>query len=229
MSILTNANEFLKNSDFPMDKVIFMASGSTTVGAHSSTDESVAHNLNFTPLPLASWSPSSSFAVSYEETTGPRTGGSFIQFVTSYSDETNVTISCVNGGGSSYTFYWRVYCFEPSDKNELAPYTSSSSTNYIINTDYNYSKLYLADVFHQAAVGGTPVIQTVAHNLQYYPQVMIWQHFYSSNRTVSYKVAGLGLLATEMIASISTTTLSFQFESSSEMDVHYRIYTDAAE
>lgn len=170
-AIVANAKNFLLNSDYPTDKVIFQQSYSVAIGASSYNDVTVAHGLGFTPLLSAQWSTSSTMTPTYSIGGGPRTSGSLTYQTGISSDGTNIYISTTNTTASPVTLYFTVYGLMPSATNTDASFTSFSSDLFGFNTDYNYAKLYDASSF---SVGTGTSTSTIAHNLGYVPQVAVW-------------------------------------------------------
>jgi len=225
---MTNPNNFLVNSDYPQDKVIFLASGSTSLGSYfSAASVNVPHGLTFTPLPRMVWSTSSDFSVCYEAGSGPAPQNvlRYNLGITGdiYSDATNISINFTNFISTAYTIYYRIFCFAPSNVTVDIDSTSSSGDNFILNTDQNYLKL-----LSSGKVALTSNTVTVDHNLGYIPQVDAWIEDGSgliyppqSNGSILYPSFGItGYVAT-------TTQLIFYGYSAYSFG-HYRIYTDKA-
>lgn len=223
-----DARNFLLTTDFPLDKVIFLRSGSATINFPTAGQVvTITHGLLFVPLVSGSWSLDPSFTTSYEYGSGTFPSNNLGASVFNISmdiraDSTNIIISPTNVSGASFTLYWRVYAFEPSDCNfDLEP-TASSADDFILNTDYNYTKLYLNDVILNATTG----TYTVNHNLGYLPQVMAWvsDSGYTIPVDSSEAPDTFGLFVTCVV---DTNTVSFVVPSFLTIDrIDYRIYLD---
>lgn len=215
------------HSDFPLDKVVYLHTRTVAVGAFSFNDQIFPHNLPFTPLVLAQWSFSSTFDTAYDANSGPRFsgGGTLLFQSTIQSDATNITIFNTNNQGSPVTVYWRIYGLMPSTVSESAPFTASTADDYIIDTDQNYSKLFLSGVTASSGTAGSSV--TVEHGLGYRPQVLVW------SEDANY-VTWTGSYAQEQITSgnnrcrVNTNSIVLIRATilSSSTRFHYRVYID---
>lgn len=209
---MASPDNFLLNSDYPVDKIVYKISGSfsATGGGGLGTLSQFNHNLGFRPLIIGTWSTDSNFSTSREggffsfEGTDPDT--IYTQF---YSNDTQISISTFNPTVPTVTIYYRIYGFMPSNINADAAFTASLADKFQLNTDYNYTKLYLSGITTAAAT------TTITHNLGYRPQVMAW-------------LKDASIYGTEMIVDmgyikVTTTTIVITAPSN---DVHYMIYAD---
>lgn len=158
--IIENSREFLINSDYPMDKIIYFKQYDNLPGGES---VSIPHNLPFIPLLFGVWSMNADFS-------DPRGfAGLYANFgyVSISADSTYVHISSVTDSPA----YIRIYAFEPSDSHADIPPTNTMAGEFILNSDYKYSKLQQALIVDYN--GGVGV--SVPHNLGYKPQVMAWE------------------------------------------------------
>ena len=209
---MTDARNFLINTDYPMDKIIYMASGSFSLGANGAGyTANVAHGLSFTPLLIGTWSTSSSFTVSHECFWSGWEGVDINSIIMSISsDGTNTKLFAINGSNSAATtIYWRVYGFMPSNINLDVSYTASLSSNFQLNSDYNYTKL----IPELTGIATAAATTTITHNLGYRPQVIIW--IKDGMELEQRNISGY--------AKVTTTTVVITAPSN---DVHYRIYAD---
>lgn len=157
------AKNTLLNSDYPIDKIIGYSVGSQTVSGSSFPDINVPHGFGFKPLFYIKWSTTPDFSISYEET-----GISFNQVsLNGYADNTNIVLIPFNNTLSSVTFYYRIIYFMPSNIDVSNAQTQSSFDDFVINTDYNYTKIFSQGISSSSSV-------TIDHNLGYYPQVEVW-------------------------------------------------------
>jgi len=161
---MTDATNFLLNTDYPLDKVSGYYEGSTTVGSGATSSPMVAHGLGYRPLYFVKWSTSPTFEVSYDELGVSAINNLQLNAQTSGTD---LYLFMSNNSVSSVTFYYRVIYFMPPDVDLDAPSTASGLENLQFSTDYNYTKILLEDV----TSGSTG---TINHDLGYYPQVEVW-------------------------------------------------------
>jgi hypothetical protein len=167
---------FLLNTDYPMDKIIFVTSGSISV-PNNTNDNIVltAHLLPFIPLCILMWSNTSNFTITNETNDEAFMATTFTsnagQNYSCDANSTNINIRRYNFSGSTKTVYYRVICFMPSDisSDSIVPFTSSLGANFIVNTDNNYMKLY-----HEGFL--TTINKTYNHNLGYTPRVRVWSN-----------------------------------------------------
>ena len=163
-----NPRDFLLNTDYEMDKIVFFEEGNFT------TSIDIPHNLSYTPLPFGIWSTNSNFSSvnilgwSGEVPAPPGVYQSPLG-VSCQADGTKIRLTA-RGTYNDETIYYRLYAFEPSDVQAVAPSTSQNADTLIFNTDYNYRKLFNAGEFTLNNLEYT-------HNLGYIPQVMAWAKY----------------------------------------------------
>lgn len=157
---------FLLNTDYEMDKIIYYNSGSITVSSIVET-KTFAHNLGFTPLVFGVCSQNSDFSESHTFPYLLQTQSDYLSFEVK-ADSSNIVVTYYDYNNSS-TMYYRIYAFEPSDSQHTVVPTASNAKKFILNTDYNYCKL-----FKKGIISNTVGTHTVSHNLGYIPQVLVW-------------------------------------------------------
>lgn len=198
---------FLLNTDYEMDKIIYFRSGTLNAGQY---DVDIAHGLGFTPLVFGVCAFNSDFSdargVPYESLTQSDT----VQF-TAQANSTNVRISYINTSGSPSKIYYRLYGFEPSNSSATVAPTSSNASKFILNTDYNYCKLFKKGT---ASVGNT-----VSHRLGYIPQVLAWQVANGWTMPVNQSASSSAVI-------ITNQDLIFDYQPLGIDSFHYRIYYD---
>lgn len=222
-----DSRDMLVSSDYPLDKIVYLHTGSINFPI-TGTDYIINHGLPFTPLIKVVWSTSNDFSTTYGVGDGPISSNpSFAylpQIVFAYSDSS--TINLVFGNPGSVTdAYIRIYAFMPSNVNTDAEFTVSAADTFVLNTDYNYSKLYLSGI---TASSSTPSsVETITHGLGYYPQVEVWY----TKGGLTYAMSEIALfdnsLGTESFE-LTTDDLILRrspFLSGDEL-FHYRIYAD---
>jgi hypothetical protein len=210
----------LINSDYPLDKVIYMASGSTTFASGGlPANLTIDHDLTFKPLIVGQWSYDADFSTVQEG--GLQVyGDPAVASLSFFSTSTQILIARYNNTGSSVTLYYRMFGFMPSDVSELAPFTDSVSSDFVLNSDYNYMKLYDAGI-----VNLTSSSQTVAHDLGYRPRVLVWNDgSYIGTELVNSSFAAQG---TVDYVEVDDTNVYFVRVGAGTRSYHYRIYLDA--
>lgn len=219
---MTEAKNFLLNTDYPLDKVVYLKSGSFTMGASTTGTETISHGLSFIPLIGGYWSLTSDFSVNYEFGNGTFPSGNLgflfqreIGSISATSSSINLNWSNIS---TSTTVYYRIYGFEPDDNlATLSPIASQGDT-FVINTDFNYLKLQEAD----HATPGTATTYTVVHGLGYIPQVLAWYE-YASVPGFVWPVTTESTVALE----VGTNDIVFQNPIGDDVaNVWWRIYRD---
>ena len=219
-------NNFLISGDYPLDKIVYFGKSS---GAP--TTMVINHSLGYAPLFEVVWSLDSGFSDVYGFNSGPVSISPFSAFSPiltefSYSDSTNIQLEFGNAGLVS-NVYVRVFGFMPSNINVPATATSGVSgvEDFIINSDYNYTKLALAGVTNSSS---TPSSQEViAHNLGYIPQSRIWREESSKIYPIVSPFYFTGTAETDIaVVDDTSVTLTRGPYISTSSRFHYRIYAD---
>lgn len=229
-AIIANAPNFLINTDYPFDKVIYLKTGSISTAAGSTI--TIPHGLGFTPLIGGSWATTADFSISYEYGSGSFPSGNigyiFSVSIQIYADGTNIYLT--NQGNNSTTAYYRIFGFEPDDVNVAIPSISSSGDNFLLDTDYNNRKLF-ANTHFAFATGS---IYTINHSLGYIPQVLAWAKYSVAGYAIFPSLNPLswsddqGTFGSTISLQVTTTQLIFTTGSvSSPSNIYYKIYLDA--
>jgi len=213
---------FLVNSDYPLDKVVYLNSSSASIGG--GTTITIPHGLPFTPLVDLTWSYNSNFATSYTNNTGPAPASVpwFIFDLQVYvdADATNIYIEAY-GPAAATTVYYRVFGFQPSTSNVAVDFTAPSADNFALNTDYNYTKL----LAQGTEAHGTGVVSiTIPHNLGHIPQVQVWRQ--SSSRTSMLSFSGDPASFSWQIEVTTSSVILYNPGMFVTGTLHYRIYID---
>jgi len=218
-AILANARNFLQNTDYPLDKVVYLNSGTTNIASGGSVN--IAHGLPFIPLINFYWSLTPDFAVVYEDNVGPFPSGNpgffFTLQVSARVTATNITLDA-NGTLGSTTIYYRIFGFQPDDSNVDLPPTASAGDVFSFNTDYNYLKLYSAS--HVSLAAGASF--TLVHGLGYRPQVSTWFQTGGINYPSTYSNED------GRQVEVTSSSVVFTNNSLSSGTMYYRIYQDSA-
>lgn len=221
-AILANAPKFLSNSDYPVDKIVYLKEASYTFDpAVSFGDVTIPHGLPFTPLPVLQWSFNADFGVAYEDNTGPFPGPYGFPFTFTLviqADSTNIKIRSNSTIGAQLA-YVRLFCFAPSDYTGEVASTASVGDSFVLNSDNNYMKLVDSGKVSVAS-GGTA---TVAHSLGTYPHVLAWLETSTGivmQMSLSYPLVNINM-------EVGTTGLTIRNDSFNILTTHYRMYHNA--
>lgn len=211
---MTDARNFLLNTNYSMDKIAGYRTGSfklvlSSLGSYSG-EVNLSHTHGVYPLCTLVWSFNSNFSPSYTE-------ASFIDIngvsIFCGSTTSSIKVSAFNLY-SAATIYYKLFYFVPDVANIDVTSTQSSFDNFVISTDYNYMKLHMA-----GSLTGTNV--SVTHGLGYYPAVELWK--VQNGRC--YKVVYNDVTSTTIEGErLSTSTLNLFSNVSTTW--YYRIYAD---
>lgn len=201
--------DFLLNTDYEMDKIVYFKEGELNAGQY---DIDIPHKLGFAPLIFGVCAFNSDFSDSRSIPYQYSTQSDTIQFNAS-ANANNVRVSYINTSGSPAKIYYRIYGFEPSDSHAKVNATSKYAKNFILNTDYNYCKLYKKGTI---AAGST-----LTHNLGYIPQTLVWRQSNGWITPIEESSSNAAVIVTDQ-------TVLFQYPSTGIDKLHYRIYYDAA-
>lgn len=218
MSGKVDPREFLLNTDYEMDKIIYFKEGSFTTPHGQYESIVINHNLDFIPLVFGILSFNSDFTNTATIPFGFNTGAGLHDRVSSdlYADGTQIGLSFLDEPGKyPTTIRYRIYGFAPSDTRGKAGATSKYAKNFILNTDYNYCKIYKKGT-------ATPG-EVIKHKLGYIPQVLAWREnlFYGEPIIEPINDANFGS------STISVNTQQVNFNVQDATKIHYRIYYDA--
>lgn len=235
---MANPNDFLLNTDYEMDKIIYFYEGK--IEANSASQVSFKHNLPFVPLLFGVWSTNEDFTdvhtFSYLGSFDMSTSTYLCPNIELSAHDDKVFIDRVAVTGA---FYVRIYGFEPEDSHANLASTSSRANKFILNTDYNYRKLVKKG---REKITPNPSSPTqfdnlvIDHNLGYKPQVMAWleaANLDENDQEVSHYIeydywqtlddeTGLQVTTTQVIYRPRPT------QSPANFYLHYRIYYDEA-
>lgn len=210
--------DFLLNTDYEMDKIVYFTEGSLNSGQ---TDISIPHKLGFAPLIFGICAFNEDFSDARGIPYQYQTTSDFVAFEAN-SSSTDIKVSFNTANGQPPKVYYRICGFEPAGlKNKLAP-TSKYAKNFILNTDYNYCKLYKSGTINASDV------TTITHNFGYLPQVMIWRESngrispFNDSQWYSTDLGDtFGVEVTDTYVKIKAANIGLD-------KVHYRIYYDEA-
>lgn len=210
----SDIQKLLLTSDYPLDKIVYMASGSfnaTSFPYDFSFNTGLPHKL----LLGGTFSLNSDF--------------SNTKFFTSPFSTLDVTASIYSDPGvnhiifnkgtpGSVTVYYRVYGFMPDDILENGYDTATTSSDLVFNSELNYRKL-----FKSGKLTNLTTSATIDHNLGFYPRVEIWQdnfghlYLYSSAEVDQPTAISDSIIVTQ-------NNIQFRKDSSTTYSYYYRIY-----
>ena len=217
MSGKVDPREFLLNTDYEMDKIIYFKEGSFTTPHGQYKSITINHNLSFVPLVFGILSFNSDF-------TNTRTIPFSLSTIAASStsscsldaDSTQISLSYLDEPGRfSTTVRYRIYGFEPSNSREKVGATNKYAKNFILNTDYNYCKLYKKGVANSG--------ETITHNLGYIPQTLAWKETTFYGDPIISPIDDSTLSTSEV--TINSQKVKFNVPDATK--IHYRIYYDA--
>ena len=237
---MSNAKNFLLNTDYPLDKIVYMTEGEwTPSGFDSETGQAskiipVPTGIDAPHMVLGEWSDDDwetsyplgaskyqggwyqrdSQSLLYEKSTRVNSYGYSGETIMQQADTNGFTINI----SSSYStkVKYRAYVIIPEEyQNADVSPTASISNPLVLNTKDNYPKLFEDRIIQLTA--NTPV--TVHHNLGFKPFVRAW------GSTVGDSLRDAVFLTyCDDITSLDETKIVFQ--ASSNSFVYYRIYAD---
>lgn len=222
--------DFRFNSDYVTDYVAFATSGSfqVTLSSYGTASKTITHSLPFTPLPGGYWSLSSTFTTAYgfgaNVYPAPNSSEpSVIVRSTSSGLILSVVAPYIASGTRTYTIYYRLYCLDPgSSAHNYTPSTTEPG-NFMVDTDYNYMKLYQAGEFIMSSAESAFV---VSHNFGYVPCIDCWADLGSGIEPIVQ--IQLGTVHSNVLTpavEVSTTTFKIN---PVDATIFYRIYYDEA-
>lgn len=211
MARKVDPRDFLLNTDYEMDKIVYFKEGEIQAG----NSQNIPHNLGFAPLVFGVCAFNSDFSdprtLPFEQITQSETISFNLGANNSY-----VQIGYGNYADNPPKMYYRIYAFEPSDSRARVGATSKHAKNFILNTDYNYCKLYEKGIVTNDA--------TITHNLGYVPQVLAWREQNGFITPVEQSRPSDPL--TNLPSQIRVTPTEITFQNMGK--THYRIYYDEA-
>lgn len=212
--------KFLLNTDYEMDKIIYFTSGSITASEISKT---IDHTLGFAPLIFGVCAFDESFndprTIPYEYITTQNTIS-----LTAQATSTQIKIYYTNYTDQNTPIYYRIYAFEPSTSSAQILPTSSLAKKFILNTDYNYCKL-----FKKGTLSGNGQ-HSVTHNLGYLPQTLIWAESSGTIIPIDHSNGWYDPILNEPFGvQVTSSQVISDFPATANFDtIHYRIYYDEA-
>lgn len=230
---MADARDFLFNSDYAQDQIVYFKEVEIT-GKTTYYLETIAHELDFTPLVFGVWDNSPDFNNPKSINTSGKdiyvndVGNiAYSNQVWAYSDPTNITIlvqpKIQGGSGVATNFYIRLYAFEPPASHATVKPTANHASKFIFNTKYNYLKL-----MEQNTADADYGQVTIPHKLGYIPQVLAWVEK-SNNGQIFYVDSATGdFLSADELVKVTTSNVYLNRINSDPTRYYYRIYYDEA-
>lgn len=189
MTTIQSSKKMQLTSDYPMDKITYLNSGSFTMpGSTQGYLYSFPHNLPFTPLCGGNWAFMSDFSVQYEYSSGTTPSGIpgyiFNRTINIFATSSRVYLSCDNYGTST-TIYFRVYGFEPGNSTGLLSPIAALGDKFTLSSDYNNPKLYLDSFIDLPSTAGSEVFIGVNHGIGTIPQALGWVTYSTFTGSIS--------------------------------------------
>ena len=215
---MSNPTDFLLNTDCEMDKIVYYTSGEVMPNNGGLRRYIDTFDLGFIPLVFATLSFTDDF--SDTKMNNAITSDGITISLQAFSD--GVTLDYYNTSNPNQKLYYRIYGFEPSDSMASVGKTQKDAKQFILNTDYNYCKLYKKGI----ATSNT----TIDHSLGYTPFVLAWYESRWSNPAPGVIVPCWFSGAEDSgIPSVSVTSSSLIISGIPlNGKVHYRIYYEEA-
>lgn len=222
-------SKYKLSTDFPLDKIVFITSGSFTVPNQGFIEHKIPHGLPFVPLATGNWSTSATFEVAYEFGTGEiDTSTNFVFYkadptLTSNADHIKIILGNYYSG-ASITVNYRVICFQPSN----IPPVSIRRTNvnvddFMLDTDQSQVMLLKKGFVDMPTVSsGTVTTTAFSHNLGYLPQTTIWIERFGEIENKYQAAPGLGSLD----CVVTNNSINIVANGSIAARVHYRVYVN---
>lgn len=231
-SLLTNAPRFAIDTDFPLDKVVYTYSGSISLNPWTSWSGTVTQvtttGLSYDVLPIMFYSTTPDFSICYQSESSPpdpNFRNIYLYNVNCSASGGKVTVNATSFADPAVTIYYRVFCFEPTNINLDTPATNVGVDNFMLNSDYNYTKLYLAGIASWTTTSyvSTPIV--INHNLGYIPQVLCW----TDDGTTKSPVDVSQIFPDSSVGGTTVDTINFSYfaNGAPNGNLHYRIYLDA--
>lgn len=214
--------DFLLNTDYEMDKIIYFKDGELS----NMTPLDITHNLKFTPLLFGVCAFNSDFSdsrpIPYIEVFGGGVG--YICSAFSFPDRVHIEYSNLNPNPPA-KIYYRIFGFEPSNSRARTPTTSKYAKQFILNTDYNYCKLFKKGIVE----AGPNETVTIDHGLGYIPQVLVWEESENGMTIIPYRIRlpRPNYQSSAQYIQVTNTSVVIQ-NMTSKSKYHYRIYYDEA-
>ena len=227
---LDNLNHFLLNSDFPMDKVVWMFEGESNTSQYSST--TIRNNLPYKNYPIFAkgmatidnWQTAFPLGASRPLSDKPYDSTSLSYIVN--NDDHYIYLSWFINSTSNATIKYRLWAVAREDYDLGNDYGKTSSYNYSkTHLKFDSTKNYPRLIKDGIAKSG----DTITHGLGYTPHVDFWWTATNDNFNYGWNYTPSGRLGSQSSttpATIQATdqTITFKQNYGSDIYYYYRIY-----
>ena len=188
---VTQAQNFVLDSDFPPEKVAVKVTQTFSVNVHLSHSDAqlftIPHGLSFTPLCRGAYRYTNSLgSIDWEmiDTSlylgqaglGTTEGWSNLMITAVYSDATNIYFYIWNQSGVVTSMDVRIIGFmDPITGIGSIPSTNQVNNNFVYNTDNNYLKI-ISSGGGTVNISASTTAVVIPHNLGYVPLVFAWAY-----------------------------------------------------
>lgn len=225
--------DFIFNSDYPVDKIVWLEQGTATTDAGGVIRKTIPHNLLATPFVKGVYS--------YDDWQTTWMFGSVKIVELAYdvyselgADDTNVYVSIdlfntATGTPLANTTVkykiWGVWNESDTYSTEAQATAGQGSTKFLFNTDYNYPRLVMEGYLDKG--------KTAAYNLDNIPYCDLWAYqnmIIDLNNTtkkvwMNWRRDGFGIIYDDLeYITITTTGITLRNASQSPDKIYYRVY-----
>lgn len=139
---MENPNNFLVNTDYPLDMIIYYKYHSFKTNSSKTQDITIAHNLGFAPLLFGSWSFNQDFSKAFSLLSDAYGDNQLALSVK--SDENNIYIHKYQYSPQQKNVYIKIYGYAPTTWTGDCEPTAQSNGPLILDTDNKYASLLAA-------------------------------------------------------------------------------------
>lgn len=232
----TTAKDFILNSDYPPEKVVYKRSGTVSVNAHATHANAqmwtFPHGLGFAPLCRGAYKWNTSFeplthwvelGTTYYLSAAP------MFLCAAYSDDTNVYLYIWNQSGASTTISYRIVGFtDPAISASVEPLPSLGGS-MLFDTDKNYLKVVGSGAV-DIPINSSSTIHTINHGLGYIPNCYAWvlspsTNYWGAVQTENF-IGNTGFVSSLVVSSTQLKIDFFAFMTAGTARFVYRIFAD---
>lgn len=160
--------KFILNSDYPVDKIVWLKEGDATMDAWGNINITLPHTVGAQIYVNGVWTIDD-WTTTYNFSAQRQVAQGYEYQATAKATDSTVKISAAHENGANKTFKYRLWGFisEESSKGiEIKPTAGQSANRLVFSSDYEYPMLYKEGI----ATPGT----TIAHGLGEIPYVDVW-------------------------------------------------------
>lgn len=229
---MTDARNFLLNTDYPIDIIIGRIIDSAVIRHATSMSDSILitipHGLSYAPLCVGLFTDVSDFSIYYKFGSSPQfyfsTTNQYTNRIagTVESDATNIYITFINFD-TTRTIYYRVSLLAPNNSGSTDALSPALRQDFYINTDNRIMNLHMYDHSTYNIVNNL-VNLVVNHDLGYIPMVMCWT---STNKIRQVGCENtIGVTGVDSYFDVDEQNIYINITDyvDSSIDIYYRIY-----